>query len=135
MSSGGSSSSGHITFESHLGPPPVISTSKKIQWADLYAAFFDSPNFGWWLKSRLRAARTRIRDLYLAALYDADIPAWINGKDEIVVVDLLLRLRSQLSRFPDDPPKIRSRIAEHVDVIVSYLPDDLQASLKANGTL
>ncbi|XP_077862592.1 protein DENND6A-like [Saccoglossus kowalevskii] len=118
----------------HSGPQ--LTSGLTGDWIGLYRRFFKSSNFEAWLRSRQQEVNQKLSILHLDALCDADLMQWIKDKQEVEIVDLILRLRDKLATVcaPDLPTR-QERINQlkiHMDHIISSLPDDLQSILKSN---
>jgi len=60
--------------------------------------FVRTPNFLAWLRSRVRQVDRQLRRVYLTALCEADVAAWMKDKHEIRRVDFMLRVQDELVR-------------------------------------
>jgi hypothetical protein len=62
-----------------------------------------------------------------------DVQTWVAGRNEVEIVDLVLRLREQicLIHLPITQAT-RDKLQSHIDSILQTLPDDLQAVLRIN---
>lgn len=83
----------------HSGPQ--LTSTLKGDWEGLYKRFFRSPNFKGWYESRDLELRQTLQALQLQALSEADINKWIQGKHEVEIVDMILKLRSKLKLCSD----------------------------------
>eukprot|EP00160_Parvularia_atlantis_P002044 Unigene11669_Nuclearia_a/m.35544 Unigene11669_Nuclearia_a/g.35544 ORF Unigene11669_Nuclearia_a/g.35544 Unigene11669_Nuclearia_a/m.35544 type:complete len:115 (+) Unigene11669_Nuclearia_a:1-345(+) len=74
----------------------------------------------------------QLRRVYLRALQDADVAAWIRGKHEVVCVDLMLRLQEEL-RTPSSVQFLGEQgvqaLKAHIETIIQALPADLSQSI------
>jgi len=60
-----------------------------------------------------------------------NVDEWVSGRDEVEAVDLILKLREQISQTHlPVKPQVREKLKGHVDSILKTLPDDLQSVLK-----
>eukprot|EP01137_Pigoraptor_chileana_P010454 Opistho-2@60123 len=112
---------------------PHVTGGRKGDWVGLYRKFIASPNFIVWYRARQSEANDRLRSIYLELLCQADVGTWMRGKAEIEVVDLLLRLREELTNPKSRrvmTPKMADALGGHIDTIVSNLPEDLRNSLQ-----
>lgn len=115
---------------------PQLTSGIKGNWQGLYRKFFRSPNFSGWFNVRFREVNQKLQALQLEALSDADLKDWVQGKEEVEVVDMILRIRNKLeqSEIEDLPlsdttrDQLRLRMAD----IICTLPDDLKAVLKSS---
>ncbi|XP_077987090.1 protein DENND6A-like isoform X2 [Glandiceps talaboti] len=118
----------------HSGPQ--LTSGLTGDWIGLYRRFFKSTNFDCWLRSRQQEVNQKLSLLHLEALCDADIMQWVKDKQEVEIVDLILRLRDKLASVSANELPVRGdRIKQlkiHMDHVISTLPDDLQAILKSN---
>ena len=60
-----------------------------------------------------------------------NIRNWISGKDEVEIVDWILKLRDLISQ-PQMPIKdsVREKLQIHIETVLKTLPEDLQSVLK-----
>ncbi len=63
--------------------------------------------------------------------------SWLQGKREVEVVDMVLRLREKLSAAMAEEalpvsPQIRLHLQGQLDTVLSSLPEDLRSVLKAS---
>ncbi|XP_066995986.2 protein DENND6A [Anabrus simplex] len=115
---------------------PQLTSGIKGDWVGLYKRFFRSPNFSGWFNARYRELSQKLQALQLEALSDADLKVWVQGKQEVEVVDMILRIRHKLeqSELEDLPlrdttrDQLRLRMAD----IICTLPDDLKTVLKTS---
>lgn len=68
-------------------------------------------------------------------MYDEqDLKTWVQGKQEVEVVDMILRIRQKLEKSCiDDVPidnSVREKLKERIDDITHVLPDDLKVILR-----
>jgi len=63
-----------------------------------------------------------------------DLKTWVQGKQEVEVVDMILRIRQKLERSCiDDVPidnSVRERLRDRINDITHVLPDDLKVILR-----
>lgn len=66
--------------------------------------------------------------------YEQDLKTWVQGKQEVEVVDMILKIRQKLEKSCiDDLPidnSIRERLRERINDITHELPDDLKVILR-----
>ncbi|ORY30099.1 DUF1630-domain-containing protein [Rhizoclosmatium globosum] len=81
-------------------PPPLPTTSKK-SLLDLYARFLKSRTFASWLSHRSAELNREWRGHYMHVLCESDVEAWgrEEGRLEIECVDLLLRVKQEISQY------------------------------------
>lgn len=63
--------------------------------------------------------------------------SWLQGKREVEVVDMVLRLREKLSAVMAEEalpvsPQIRLHLQGQLDTVLQSLPEDLRSVLKAS---
>lgn len=72
-------------------------------------------NFATWLRLRTIAAQNELRRRYLEILSLGDVAGWVKGRNEVEVVDLLVRMREELGSSGNKgdlfsfKPKLRTR--------------------------
>jgi hypothetical protein len=110
---------------------PQLTSALKGDWEGLYRRFFKSPNFVAWYNQRHREVSQKLKLLHLEALAEAKIEHWIRDKEEVQLVDMVLRIRNKLEESQDLPVAdiVLERLSAHVETIVKTLPPDLQAVL------
>ncbi|KAJ9584820.1 hypothetical protein L9F63_020841 [Diploptera punctata] len=124
-------------FLSTLGTSgPQLTSGIKGDWVGLYRRFFRSPNFSGWFNARYREVSQKLQALQLEALSDADLKVWVQGKQEVEVVDMILRIRHKLEQSKTEElplsdttrDQLRLRMAD----IICTLPEDLKTVLKTS---
>ncbi|XP_077540592.1 protein DENND6B [Haemaphysalis longicornis] len=115
---------------------PQLTTGIKGDWAALYRRFFKSSNFIGWYQGRRKEASQKLQALHAEAISDADLLLWTRDKEEVEVVDLVLRLKDKLvcgekGSLPVTPQTM-AKLRRHVHAIVSGLPEDLQQVLASS---
>ncbi|XP_075219220.1 protein DENND6B isoform X2 [Lycorma delicatula] len=115
---------------------PQLTSGIKGDWVGLYKRFFRSPNFNGWFNSRYKHMSQKLQILQLQALSDADVKDWVQGKQEVEVVDMILKIRCKLEQCETDDinlsKEIRQQLKLRIDDIVCTLPDDLKTVLKTS---
>lgn len=115
---------------------PQLTTGIKGDWAALYRKFFRCSNFSGWYNSRYREACQKLQALHVEAISDADPLCWMQDKQEVEVVDLVLRLKDKLTSGESGnlplTPHTMDKLRDHVRTIVSRLPEDLQQVLASS---
>ncbi|XP_029828190.2 protein DENND6B isoform X2 [Ixodes scapularis] len=115
---------------------PQLTTGTKGDWAALYRKFFRSSNFSGWYRGRCKEASQKLQALHAEAISDADLLLWTRDKQEVEVVDLVLRLKDKLSSGEKGSlpvtPQTMAKLRQHVQTIVSGLPEDLQQVLASS---
>lgn len=98
--------------------------------------FFRSSNFLGWYRGRCKEASQKLQALHAEAISDADLLDWARDKQEVEVVDLVLRLKDKLSSGERGSlpvtPQTMDKLRRHVQSIVSALPEDLQQVLASS---
>ncbi|KAG0206348.1 Protein dennd6a [Mortierella sp. GBA30] len=61
-----------------------------------YKDFLKCGNFATWLRLRTIAAQNELRRRYLEILSLGDVVGWVKGRNEVELVDLLVRMREEL---------------------------------------
>ena len=76
--------------------------------------------------------------LHMESLAESTIETWMYGKEEVQLVDMVLRIRAKLSEAASQkmplPDIVKERLEKHVSTIVKTLPSDLQTVLQ-KGTI
>ena len=74
----------------------------------------------------------------MESLAESNIVTWMTDKEEVQLVDMVLRIRAKLTEATSQnlplPDIVRERLEKHVDTIVKTLPSDLHAVLQ-KGTI
>ena len=74
----------------------------------------------------------------MESLAESTIETWMAGKEEVQLVDMVLRIRAKLSEAISQnmpvPDIVKERLEKHVATIVRTLPSDLQDVLQ-RGTI
>ncbi|XP_077278090.1 protein DENND6A isoform X2 [Temnothorax americanus] len=113
---------------------PQLTTGIKGDWVGLYKRFFRSPNFSGWFHTRYTELSQQLQVKQLEKLSQADLKTWVQGKQEVEIVDMILRIRQKLERSCiDDVPidnSVRKRLRERINDITHVLPDDLKVILR-----
>lgn len=109
---------------------PQLTSRIKGDWAGLYKRFLRSPNFVGWYNTRAKEMSAKLTLLHLECLSEAKISIWMEGKAEVELVDMVLRIRNKLSEAKKDHLPLADIVIErlegHVRAIVDTLPSDLQ---------
>ena len=114
---------------------PQLTPTVKGDWAGLYRRFFKSPNFVGWYTQRHREVNQKLQILHLECLSEAKIEHWIKDKEEVQLVDMVLRIRNKLTETDQVPDIIVERLNRHVETILKTLPEDLRAVLDKGNVL
>jgi len=113
---------------------PQLTSRTKGDWAALYRKFLKSPNFVGWYNARHGEVSKKLSLLHLESLAEAKIEIWMDGKAEVELVDMVLRIRGKLvegerTGLPISD-LVKERLHGHVEKIVSTLPQDLQSVIQ-----
>uniref|UniRef100_T1IWF4 UDENN domain-containing protein n=1 Tax=Strigamia maritima TaxID=126957 RepID=T1IWF4_STRMM len=115
---------------------PQLTTGVKGDWVGLYRKFFRSATFSCWYNMRYRDVTKKLQALHLEALSDADLQLWIKDKQEVEVVDLVLKIKDKLEiASSENLPVTEStlnKLQSSLESIIYTLPDDLQGVLKSS---
>lgn len=69
--------------------------------------------------------------LHFESLADSKIEHWLRDKEEVQMVDMVLRIRNKLAdKSLLLPDIVIERLQNHVDVILLNLPADLKTMMK-----
>ncbi|XP_014782482.2 protein DENND6A isoform X4 [Octopus bimaculoides] len=113
---------------------PQLTSGIKGDWEGLYKRFFQSANFEGWYRHRQHEVNQKLQVLHMEALSNVDIQDWIRDKEEVEIVDLILRLREKLTFAANNQSAVDRncvvKLHQHVDTIICSLPADLQVVLK-----
>ncbi|XP_015599764.1 protein DENND6A isoform X2 [Cephus cinctus] len=112
---------------------PQLTIGIKGDWVGLYRRFFRSPNFAGWFHTRYTELTQKLQAIQLEALSRADLKTWVQGKQEVEIVDMILRIRQKLDKsYDDDVPighAVQEMLRERINDITCTLPDDLKVIL------
>ncbi|XP_043281251.1 protein DENND6A [Venturia canescens] len=112
---------------------PQLTTGIKGDWIGLYRRFFRSPNFSGWFQSRYTELTQKLQAIQLEALSQADLKTWVQDKQEVEVVDMILRIRQKLEKSYDEnvpiTNSVREMLCERINDITRTLPEDLKIIL------
>jgi len=110
---------------------PQLTSGVKGEWSGLYKKFFRSTNFSEWYNLRYREATEKLQALHLESIAEADVESWISVMDEVETVDLVLRLRHQITQTHlPVKPYVHDKLKLQISSILKALPEDLQVLLK-----
>ncbi|XP_076468709.1 protein DENND6B-like isoform X3 [Babylonia areolata] len=116
----------------HSGPQ--LTSGIKGDWEGLYRRYFKSPNFEGWYYQRQREVNQKLQVLHMDALCDSNLEEWIRDKEEVEIVDLILRIKEKLKFASNNHTVVQresvAKLQKHLENIVSALPDDLQTVIK-----
>lgn len=116
---------------------PQLTSGAKGDWVGLYRRFLKSPNFSGWFHTRYAELSQKIEAIHLETLSQADLTSWVQGKQEVELVDMVLRIRQKLQKsHEDDVPvgdSVYDMLQERINDITRTLPDDLKIILNHNS--
>ena len=117
---------------------PQLTSRIKGDWAGLYKRFLRSPNFVGWYNARAKEMSAKLSLLHLECLSEAKILIWMEGKAEVELVDMVLRIRNKLIEAKKENLPLADIVIErlegHVSTIVNTLPSDLQTVINKKET-
>ncbi|KAL3290284.1 hypothetical protein HHI36_023629 [Cryptolaemus montrouzieri] len=109
---------------------PQLTIGIKGDWVGLYKKFFRSPNFDGWFNTRYSELYSKLQALHLEALSDADLKLWVQGRPEVEVVDMLLKIQNKIGACKEQNLPVSDRVKEQLNQrlkdIIGSLPDDLK---------
>uniref|UniRef100_A0A336MJK2 CSON000202 protein n=1 Tax=Culicoides sonorensis TaxID=179676 RepID=A0A336MJK2_CULSO len=121
---------------------PHLTSTCKGDWEGLYRKFFLSSNFREWYLNRHFELTQTLEAHQLQALAEADLLKWTRNKQEVEIVDMILKLKDKLQIFDDTQQNLtqpasvvlkketRDNLLRQIDGIRSTLPDDLKEIIK-----
>ncbi|KAL3851740.1 hypothetical protein ACJMK2_015454 [Sinanodonta woodiana] len=116
----------------HSGPQ--LTSGIKGDWEGLYRRFFRSQNFEGWYQHRQYEVNQKLEVLHMEALCQANLMDWIQDKEEVEIVDLIMRIQDKLNFAANNQHSISEESIQklecHLRSVVSSLPADLQSVLK-----
>lgn len=116
---------------------PQLTSGIKGDWVGLYRSFLKSPNFSGWFHTRYAELSQKIEAIHLETLSQADLTTWVQGKQEVELVDMVLRIRQKLKKSNEhDVPlgnSVQDMLRERINDITRTLPDDLKIILNHNS--
>jgi hypothetical protein len=72
----------------------------------------------------------KLQALHLEALSNADLKDWVQGKPEVEVVDMMLKIKDKITKCREiNIPvndKVKEKLNQRLQDIISSLPDDLK---------
>ncbi|XP_075155054.1 protein DENND6B [Haematobia irritans] len=120
---------------------PHLTSPLKGDWKGLYKRFYKSPNFRGWYESRHRELELTLQDLQLQALSEADMEQWARDKQEVEIIDMILKLKQKLNLYNDKLTNessswsgnngntaiaTRNQICAQINCMKDLLPNDLK---------
>lgn len=115
----------------HSGPQ--LTSGLKGDWASLYRKFFVTANFQGWFRYRQQEVHQKLEALHTEAICQADLLTWMQDKQEVEVVDLVLRLREKLVCIQKNEVPLSQdvtvKLRNSLESVINALPSDLQSVL------
>lgn len=113
---------------------PQLTSPLKGDWKGLYRRFFRSPNFRGWYEARHRELQLTLQDLQLQALSEANLEHWAHDKQEVEIIDMILKLKQKLNLYSDKAPALegggpngtQQQIRAQIECMKGLLPPDLK---------
>lgn len=114
---------------------PQLTSPLKGDWKGLYRRFFRSPNFRGWYESRHRELQLTLQDLQLQALSEANLEHWAHDKQEVEIIDMILKLKQKLNLYSDNTQleginssssSTQRQIRAQIECMKGLLPPDLK---------
>ncbi|XP_016998278.2 protein DENND6B isoform X2 [Drosophila takahashii] len=117
---------------------PQLTSPLKGDWKGLYRRFFRSPNFRGWYEARHRELQLTLQDLQLQALSEANLEHWAHDKQEVEIIDMILKLKQKLNLYGDKPGTqqlegisgtgtgTQQQIRAQIECMKGLLPPDLK---------
>ncbi|KAG0022671.1 Protein dennd6a [Podila clonocystis] len=135
------------TFLKYLSKnPPAISfktsafKSNSEACQTFYKDFLKCGNFATWLRLRTIAAQNELRRRYLEILSLGDVAGWVKGRNEVELIDLLVRMREELGSSKSDlfsakpKPKARPGLSREGSYTSEYTGSDPSLQEYGNGS-
>ncbi|KAH8409035.1 hypothetical protein KR009_005614 [Drosophila setifemur] len=107
---------------------PQLTSPLKGDWKGLYRRFFRSPNFRGWYEARHRELQLTLQDLQLQALSEANLEHWAHDKQEVEIIDMILKLKQKLNLYSDKEvlSGTQQQIRAQIECMKGLLPPDLK---------
>ncbi|EDW05509.1 protein DENND6B isoform X1 [Drosophila mojavensis] len=111
---------------------PQLTSTLKGDWKGLYRRFVRSPNFRGWYESRHRELQLTLQDLQLQALSEANLEHWAHDKQEVEIIDMILKLKQKLNLYSDkaqlegNANTAQRQIRAQIECMKELLPSDLR---------
>lgn len=111
---------------------PQLTSTLKGDWKGLYRRFVRSPNFRGWYESRHRELQLTLQDLQLQALSEANLEHWAHDKQEVEIIDMILKLKQKLNLYSDkaqlegNANTAQKQIRAQIECMKELLPSDLR---------
>jgi hypothetical protein len=113
----------------------VFGTSKSDWNIELYKQFLKSGNFATWLHQTLESCELQLKLRYIQHLCTVNIQEWVKNKQEIEIVDVIMKLKDRLREiensnyFNTSNDTCIKQLKSQLECLVGYLPNDLQGFL------
>ncbi|KAJ6650036.1 Protein DENND6B [Pseudolycoriella hygida] len=120
---------------------PQLTSTLKGDWEGLYKRFFRSPNFKGWYENRYMELTQTLQTLQLQALSEVNLIKWTEGKHEVEIVDMILKLEQKLKICNENfdqlnattssshPNNTKEQLQRILTDLKCLLPDDLKTIL------
>lgn len=109
---------------------PHLTSNVKGNWIGLYKKFFRCANFSGWYNVRYKDMAKKLKTLQLEALSHMNIHEWLQGKEEIEIVDMLLKIRGKLDDIKKEDLSLNEivqiQLRNKLNDILLTLPEDLR---------
>ncbi|XKL66314.1 hypothetical protein PGB90_009734 [Kerria lacca] len=109
---------------------PHLTSNIKGNWEGLYRRFFRSPNFSGWYNTRYQAMHKKLKVLQLEALSHINIQEWLNGKEEVEIIDMILKIKNKIDEVDNEDLHLNEitqiQLKNRLNDIIHSLPDDLR---------
>ncbi|XP_020807456.1 protein DENND6B [Drosophila serrata] len=110
---------------------PQLTSPLKGDWKGLYRRFFRSPNFRGWYEARHRELQLTLQDLQLQALSEANLEHWAHDKQEVEIIDMILKLKQKLNLYSEKGNQVEAtghqqQIRAQIECMKGLLPLDLK---------
>ncbi|KAI8035422.1 protein DENND6B isoform X1 [Drosophila gunungcola] len=111
---------------------PQLTSPLKGDWKGLYRRFFRSPNFRGWYEARHRELQLTLQDLQLQALSEANLEHWAHDKQEVEIIDMILKLKQKLNLYGEKATQLegingtQQQIRAQIECMKGLLPPDLK---------
>jgi len=107
-------------------------TTKCRNWTAVYSRFIKSPNFRGWLLTKEQQANKQLLKIYLDQVCSAEVTAWCQGKAEIEIMDLFIRIRDatvKANKARQLDAHLLELLLGKVEGIRNALPEDVRSSV------
>ncbi|XP_017467882.1 PREDICTED: protein DENND6A isoform X3 [Rhagoletis zephyria] len=107
---------------------PHLTSPLKGDWKGLYRRFFNSANFRGWYDTRHRELQLTLQDLQLQALSVANLEQWAQDKQEVEIIDMILKLKQKLNLYTNtsNNSSTQEQIRAQITCMKDLLPNDLK---------